>query len=116
MESPANQASSRDKPHYLGHRHRLRERFATSGLAGFGDHEVVELILTLAIPRADVKEPAKELLKRFGNLRGILDAPIEKIREVEGIGEVTPVALKIIREVANLYLQQTAEGQESGRI
>ena len=62
-------------PHYHGHRKRLRERFVKNGLAGFAEHEALELLLTLAIPRADVKQPAKALLKRFGSLRGVLDAP-----------------------------------------
>jgi len=104
---------SNDSIHYLGHRKRLRERFLRSGFAGFADHEVVELLLTLAIPRSDVKLPAKALIAKFGNLRGILDAPMEELQRVDGIGTVTPIALRIIREVANLYLQQIAEGQES---
>jgi DNA repair protein RadC len=102
-----------DKPHYVGHRQRLRDRFLKSGLEGFAPHEVVELILTLAVPRRDVKEWAKALLERFGSLRGILDAPLEQLREVKGIGDMTPVALRIIRETANLYLQQAAEQRES---
>jgi DNA repair protein RadC len=97
-------------PHYLGHRQRLRERFLKSSLEGFADYEVVELLLTLAIPRADVKDSAKHLIARFGNLRGILDAPIEELQAVNGIGSVAPVALKIIRAAATLYLQQSAEG------
>ncbi len=76
------------------------------------DYEVVELLLTLAIPRKDVKEPAKRLIQKFGNLKGILDAPIEELRMIEKIGEVTPVALKIIRSAATLYLQQSVEGRE----
>lgn len=102
-----------DEPHYHGHRQRLRERFLRSGLAGFADYEVVELLLTLAIPRADVKQPAKALIARFDNLRGILDAPIEELRAVSGIGSVTPVALQIIKAAATLYLQQSAEGCDS---
>src|SRR5437870_8421684 len=94
-------------PHYLGHRQRLRDRFLKSGLAGFADYEVVELLLTLAIPRSDVKQPAKALIARFGNLQGILDAPIEELRAIPGIGSVTPVALQIIKAAATLYLQQS---------
>ncbi len=99
--------------HYLGHRKRLRERFVKAGLEGFADHEVVELLLTLAIPRSDVKRPAKALIGRFGSLRAILDAPIDELREVKGIGAVAPVALRIIRAAATLYLQQSAEGTGS---
>ena len=100
-------------PHYQGHRQRLRERFIRSGFEGFNDYEAVELLLTLAIPRLDVKQPAKALIAHFGNLRGILDAPIEELQKVKGIGSVAPVALRIIRAAAALYLQQSAEGAES---
>lgn len=102
-----------DEPHYHGHRQRLRARFLKSGLDGFADYEVVELLLTLAIPRSDVKQPAKALIARFGNLQGILDAPIEELRAVTGIGSVTPVALQIIKAAATLYLQQSGEGLDS---
>lgn len=95
-----------------GHRKRLRERFEKNGLAGFADYEIVELLLTLAIPRGDVKPTAKALIARFGNLQGIFDAPPDELRAVKGIGEVTPVALRIIRESATLYLQQCAEKRE----
>jgi len=99
------------KPHFFGHRQRLRERFQKAGLASLADYEVVELLLTLAIPRSDVKEPAKALIARFGNLRGILDAPTEQVQEVKGVGNVAPVALQIIRAAATLYLQQSTEGK-----
>lgn len=94
-----------------GHRQRLRERFNRTGLDGFADYEVIELLLTLAIPRSDVKRAAKELIAKFGTVRGVLDAPASELQKVEGIGAVAPVALRIIRETANLYLQQKAEDQ-----
>jgi NAD-dependent DNA ligase len=97
-----------DRPHHHGHRQRLRQRFIQHGLDGFADYEVVELLFTLAIPRAEVKKPAKALIARFGNLRGILDASLANLQAVPGIGTVTPVALRIIREAASLYLQQSA--------
>lgn len=99
-------------PHYLGHRQRLRDRFLKSGLDGLADYEVVELLMTLAIPRSDVKDSAKDLIARFGNLRGILDARIEELQAIEGIGSVAPVALKVIRAAATLYLQQSAEATD----
>jgi len=103
---------SKDTPHYIGHRKRLRERFLKAGIKGMAEHEVVELLLTLAIPRKDVKERAKRLLQQFGNLKGILDAPIEEIAKIKEIGSVTPVALKIIKTIATLYLQQDAENRD----
>jgi DNA repair protein RadC len=99
-----------ESPLYGGHRQRLRDRFLRAGFAGFAEHEVVELLLTLCIPRRDVKSCAKALLVRFGSLRAILDAPTSELQHVTGIGAVAPVALRIIREAANLYLQQRAEG------
>ena len=69
--------------------------------------------MTLAIPRSDVKQPAKALIARFGNLRGILDAPIGELRAISGIGSVTPVALQIIKAAATLYLQQYGEDRDS---
>ena len=92
-----------------GHRARLRERFLKAGFAGFADHEIIELILTLCIPRRDVKPAAKALIKKFGSLRGIFDARLEAIQEIDGLGTVAPVAIKIIKESANLYLQEEAE-------
>jgi DNA repair protein RadC len=98
-----------EAPHYHGHRQRLRERFLKSGFAGFAEHEIVELLLTLCIPRRDVKATAKALLDRFGCLRAILDASVSDLQQTPGIGEVAPVALRVIREAASLYLQQRAE-------
>lgn len=102
-------ADDHQKPHHLGHRQRLRQRFLKSGFAGMAEHEVVELLLTLALPYKDVKIPAKDLLTRFGNLHGILDAPMDELRAIPGIGGVAPIAFRIIREAANLYLQQKTE-------
>jgi DNA repair protein RadC len=102
-------ASPQNPPHYHGHRQRLRDRFLKSGFSGLAEHEVLEILLTLIIPRKDVKEPAKDLLSRFGNLYGVLNAPLKKLQEIRNIGVVAPVAFRIIREAAGLFLQQAAE-------
>ena len=103
---------AKTKPRYHEHRKHLRETFLKSGLAGFAEHEVIELLLTLAIPRSDVKQQAKALLARFGSLRGILDAPLAELQSVPGIGQVAAISLKVIREAATLYLQEASEGTE----
>jgi len=97
-----------------GHRERLRERFLNVGLEGFSDHEVLELVLTLVIPRRDVKPQAKCLLERLGSLRNVLDAPRETLRSVEGIGDAAITALGIIKAVAEVYVRQGIESS-SGR-
>lgn len=97
--------------HKEGHRARLRERFTGNGLDGFAEYEVIELLLTLCIPRRDVKPLAKQLLAKFGSLKGVLDAPLPALREVEGVGEVTPVALRIVKETMAYYLRQQTEEQ-----
>jgi len=102
-----------EKPFYHGHRQRLRDRFLKDGFKGFAPHEVVEILLTLAIPRRDVKKAAHKLMDRFGSVKGILDAPVSELRQVLMRSQVAPVALKIIREAADLYLQQRAEEQVS---
>ncbi len=73
----------------------------------------MELLLTLCIPRRDVKRPAKLLLERFGSLRGVLDAPAAELRKVVGIGSQTAIALRVVRDCAALYLQQEAEERTS---
>ncbi|MES2202382.1 MAG: DNA repair protein RadC [candidate division FCPU426 bacterium] len=95
-----------------GHRSRLRERFVAGGFEGFAEHERLELLLTLAIPRSDVKDQAKALLKRFGSLRGVFDAPLDELSKMSGMGSVAPVALKIIRSAAEAYLQEKAAVRE----
>lgn len=79
-----------------GHRTRLREKFLDKKLA---DYELLELLLTFAIPRIDVKPIAKDLLKRFGGVREILTAPMDKLRMVSGIGRATAIFIKVIYDI-----------------
>ncbi len=95
----------KEKPHYLGHRQRLRDRFMATGGDGMPDYEILELLLSQAIPRADVKPIAKSLLIRFGSLGEVLSAAPEKLGEVKGIGEAAAVALKVV-QAAGLRLSR----------
>jgi DNA repair protein RadC len=96
-------------PSLDGHRRHLRERFLKHGLRGFADYEKVEVLLTLCLPRRDVKPLAKMLLERFGSLKGVLEATAEELREMPGIGTVVPTAFQIIRQAVELYLEEQAE-------
>jgi DNA repair protein RadC len=94
-----------EKPDYLGHRKRLREKFLRSGVDGFNDYEIVELLLTLGKPMTDVKPQAKEALRRFISLRGVLDATPEQLQEIKGIGPHMVFGLKFMQAVAKEYLK-----------
>ena len=91
--------SLEDRPHYWGHRQRLRERFMAEPGA-IPDYELLELLLFYSIPRRDVKPLAKALLARFDSLAGLLGAPPERLTEVEGVTRQTIVNLKATAELA----------------
>lgn len=100
------------KPHKgAGHRGRLRERFLQSGLDGFHDYEVIELLLTLATPRKDCKDAAKAALKRFKTLAGVLEAAPSELAKVPGIGPINLFGLKLVPAVCQRYLRQRLEGK-----
>ena len=88
------------KPHYLGHRERLRRRFREGGSDALPDYELLELILFRAAPRRDTKPMAKALISRFGTFAEAVNAPEELLREVPGIGEAAVVELKLVRAAA----------------
>ncbi len=86
-----------------GHRQRLRERFERSGLDGFHDHEVLELVLSYALPRRDVKGIAKELLHEFKTLAAVFDAPSASLVRVDGIGQYAAVFISLIPRLLERY-------------
>jgi len=94
-----------------GHRERLRERFSRNGFEGFHDYEILELLLTYAIPRVDVKPIAKRLLKVFGTLAGVFDAPLAELTQIEGMGERGAVFLTLVRQVEVRYLASDLPGK-----
>jgi len=90
----------------IGHRQRLRDRFLSSGLSGFHDYEVIELLLTLATPVKDCKAAAKAALKRFKTLQGVLEASPKELCDVEGIGPVNLFGIKLIKAVSDRFLEK----------
>ncbi len=95
-----------------GHRRRLRDRFLKNGLGGFHDYEVIELLLSLNTPRKDCKQSAKKLLKRFRSFPGVLDADPGALCEVEGVGPVNSLGIRLIKEVADRYLEHRVEDSD----
>src|SRR3546814_1766853 len=89
-----------EKPHYLGHRRRLRERFLATAGEGMPDYELLEILLGQAILRQDVKPIAKALVERFGSLAGALSADPAELLQVNGIGEAAATALKLVQAAA----------------
>ncbi|NOY70165.1 MAG: hypothetical protein GXP53_11905, partial [Deltaproteobacteria bacterium] len=92
-----------------GHRKRLRDKFMASGLSGFADYEVVELLLTLATPQRDCKDSAKAALKRFSTLKGVLEAQVKDLCEIDGIGPKNAFGIKLVLAVSARYLEQRLE-------
>lgn len=83
-----------EKPHFYGHRERLRERFVEDHGQSMPDYELLELILFQLIPRRDVKPLAKEMITRFGSFAEVLAAPVEQLEQFHGMGEISALALK----------------------
>ena len=91
-------AEPRRKDH-TGHRARLKERFTLEPLA-LADYEILELLLGYVLIRKDTKPLAKELLERFGSLRGVMDARQDELESVAGVGPGLSVFWRLLREFA----------------
>ena len=88
------------KPSHSGHRGRLRQRFLQRGPGALADYEMLELLLFQAIPRRDTKPIAKALIARFGSYGAVLRAEVDALVQVEGVREVTAVALRAVADAA----------------
>lgn len=110
-------------PTHGGHRERVKEMFLKTGLDSFSPHAVLELLLYYAIPHKDTNPVAHELIRRFGSLAGVFDAPVEELRKVDGIGDSAAVLLKMIPELCRAYEESLERGRrmtcdydEAGRL
>ena len=95
---------------HAGHRERMKQRFRETGLRGFDDLNVLELMLFYVIPRQDTNPIAHALIDRFGSLTEVIDAPYEELIKVKGVGENTATFLQLIPAVCKRY---TREKQKS---
>ncbi len=97
-----------DKPHYLGHRERLRGRLIERGGEALEDYEILEVLLFAGNPRKDMKPLAKELLKRFGSLSAVLAAEPRKLAAVPGMGQAAVAGVKVVQEAARRMAREQA--------
>lgn len=93
-----------DESRHDGHRQRLRERFLAEGIDSFQPHEVLEFLLFFGIPRKDTNELAHQLIRTFGSLSEVLDAPYEELRRIKGMTAGAAVLLKTIPAAGRAYL------------
>ena len=89
-----------EKPHYHGHRERLRQRLLERGGESLSDYELLEFLLFGAKPRGDTKPLAKDLIGRFGSLARVLSAAPEALAEVPGMGPASIAVLKVVPQAA----------------
>jgi DNA repair protein RadC len=102
---PASSDRTSDKPHYTGHRARLRDRFLADP-EGLPDYELLEMLLFLAQPRGDVKPLAKALLERFGSFAEVIAADPARLRQVKGLGDAGVAAIKTAETSAVRLLRE----------
>jgi len=92
-----------------GHRLRMRQRLLKAGPDSLADHEMLEMILFIALPRRDTKPIARELLTRFRTFGGVVGAPAAELMAVEGVGDAGAAALKLVQAAAlRTMLQEIA--------
>ena len=97
---------AKEKSLGAGHRKRLRSRFLQGGLEGFLDYEIVELLLTLGTPRKDCKQIAKEAIKKFGGLQAVLDASLDELQQIKGIGPNNAFGIKLFQAISERYAKE----------
>jgi DNA repair protein RadC len=100
---PAPDANADEKPHFHGHRERLRRRLLEAGPAALADYELIELILFNAIPQRDVKPLAKTLVEKFGSFAETIAAAPERLAEVPGVKERAIAEFKIVEAAAQRF-------------
>ena len=94
-----------------GHRQRLRARLLAAGPDSVADHELLELVLFLALPRRDTKPLARAMLAQFGSFANVIAAPLQELRAVEGMGEAGAAALKTVQAAALRLLRPEVQGR-----
>ncbi|MBR0653000.1 JAB domain-containing protein [Roseomonas terrae] len=92
--------SEAEPPGHAGHRARMRAKLLNAGPDALLDHELLEMVLFLALPRRDTKPIARALLTRFGSFANAVSAPLTALREIEGLGDAGAAALRVVQGAA----------------
>lgn len=106
-----NFLEKKPKPHYVGHRERLRERFLKDNGKSMPDYELMELLLTMAIPRRDVKPIAKKLIEDFGGFAKVINASFNQLSDY-GLTLNTITAFKIVVAAAQKMSWQQLKNRD----
>ena len=101
-----------EQPDYVGHRKRLKARFMADEGASMPDYELLELILTYAIPRSDVKPLAKQLIKKYTCLANVLATPAVELMEFAGVGYNTAALFAVIHSCCNKICWENLENND----
>ncbi len=96
------------KPHHLGHRKRLKEKFLNAP-AAMADYEILEILLFPSSPRKDVKPLAKELINAFGSIDKVFAANTAELKKIAGMNATAIASLKIVPEAVNRLLYREAK-------
>jgi DNA repair protein RadC len=107
-DARSSDAKAAAKPHYHGHRERLRQRLIDKGGEALADYEVLEVLLFAGNPRGDTKPLAKALLARFGSLAAVLAAGPDELKSVKGMGDGAVAGLMATREAATRMAREQA--------
>ena len=95
-EKGGEKMAEKSKNPHERHRERIRETFRKTGIENMPEHSVLELLLFYSVPRKDTNELAHRLIDTFGSLSRVLDAPYERLMEVDGIGDSSALLLSSI--------------------
>lgn len=96
---------TKEKNVHANHRHRVKQKFVKYGLTPFEEHEILEMLLFFSIPQVDTNPIAHDLIKEFGSLKEVLDAPIDRLKSVKGVGENSAILINFLSSMLSKYGQ-----------
>lgn len=98
---------------HKGHRERLRNRLRNEGTDHFEDHQLLEALLTFAIPRKDTNETAHMLIEQTGSLASLFSAERDVLLQVDGVGETSVDLIKLVNGIMRRTLTEKSSLRDS---